>query len=433
MKIRKYLLHIVLLLCLASCTKDYTNPNAPTEEESVSSRQGLFAIAIGVKQYYATFGFSSLVANGLVTRELAATNTFTGLLELEEGGGALTPENSYVNGIWNAMNKTSYMCNQLLDNAEKVDLSPETRNSMKAYAQLYKAMALGQMAEFFTNGIITQSKENNAAFFNRDSVLKAAIALLENADALLAQTPISQEFNNAVIKSELDVKNCANAFLSRYYLLTAQYAKAITAGLKVNLTVKSQFVYDAQNTNPIYTAVYVGVQNVAPRDNFGLPAVQTGDKRREFYLEPLAANSTVNNIPIEKLKGFFDANKAVPVYLPGEVMLNLAEAYARSSQLNSAVQYLDMVRTKTNDIFGVNATLPPYTGAATQPAILEDIYYNRCVELFLQGLRLEDSRRFGRPAPPNTPDFYSERSRNYFPFPASERLNNKNTPGDPAI
>ena len=50
--------------------------------------------------------------------------------------------------------------------------------------------------------------------------------------------------------------------------------------------------------------------------------------------------------------------------------------------------------------------------------------------MFLSGQELEDSRRFGRPAP-NTPT--EERNRTFFPYPFTERDNNTNTPADPAI
>ena len=43
---------------------------------------------------------------------------------------------------------------------------------------------------------------------------------------------------------------------------------------------------------------------------------------------------------------------------------------------------------------------------------------------------LLDLRRFGRPAPPAS---FTERNRNFYPYPQQERVNNPNTPADPAI
>ncbi len=65
--------------------------------------------------------------------------------------------------------------------------------------------------------------------------------------------------------------------------------------------------------------------------------------------------------------------------------------------------------------------------------ILDEIYKNRCIELFMQALRLEDNKRFGRLNPPENPVFTSERNRNFYPYPTSEHVNNPNTPNDPNI
>ncbi|PNW28123.1 RagB/SusD family nutrient uptake outer membrane protein [Formosa algae] len=133
---------------------------------------------------------------------------------------------------------------------------------------------------------------------------------------------------------------------------------------------------------------------------------------------------------------FFESSTApIPIYLPGEMMLNKAEAYARLNQLDDAVDQLNLVRQKTDDPLGVNANLPAWTGdEANADAILEEIYINRSVELFLTGLRFGDSKRFHPdfevPLEANTTN---ERNRNYYPYPSTERENNPNTPDDPTI
>ena len=114
------------------------------------------------------------------------------------------------------------------------------------------------------------------------------------------------------------------------------------------------------------------------------------------------------------------------------MLLIQAEAYARKNDLTNAVAQLNRVRAKTavQDAFGLGAGLPAYTGANTADAILLDIYKNRLIELAFQGFRLEDSRRFNRPG---AGAVGSERNRNFFPYPRTERDNNSNTPADPAL
>jgi starch-binding outer membrane protein, SusD/RagB family len=185
--------------------------------------------------------------------------------------------------------------------------------------------------------------------------------------------------------------------------------------------------YEAVNPNPIYRTSLVTNNVYNGLNNFGLTGalVPTAtDGRIKFYLGANPATGV-------KVEGFFKSDvDVIPVYLPGEIILIKAEAYARQNQLTEAIAELNKVLTKTNDTYGVNANLPAYSGAQTQAAILLEIYKNRVIELYMTGMKLEDSRRFGRPGPN---DAAPERNRNYYPYPIRERDNNPNTPSDPAI
>lgn len=167
---------------------------------------------------------------------------------------------------------------------------------------------------------------------------------------------------------------------------------------KVDLAVKSVFAFDQISPNPI-AYISITTNNVfQPVDlTLGLPAAlapSSSDGRLNFYIKP-GSNPTVAT-------GFFDTNlKPIPVYLPGEMTLITAEAYARKDNLPQAVIELNKVLTKTaaGDTYGIGANLPPYAGALTKPAILTEIYRNRCIEMYMSSLKLEDSRRFDRPVP----------------------------------
>lgn len=91
----------------------------------------------------------------------------------------------------------------------------------------------------------------------------------------------------------------------------------------------------------------------------------------------------------------------------------------------SSVNALNSVLTKKTDSWGIGADLPAFLGDKTSVSILNEIYRNRGIELFMSGMALEDSRRFARPA--------TERRRTWMmPYPAIERSNNTNMPTDPA-
>jgi starch-binding outer membrane protein, SusD/RagB family len=168
---------------------------------------------------------------------------------------------------------------------------------------------------------------------------------------------------------------------------------------------------------------------VQPVDlGLGLPEALrpvAADRRLDFYF--LSRTPTAG---VFRGRGFFKSNgDAIPMYLPGEMMLIKAEAQARQNNLPAAVAELNNVLTKTTDAWGIGAGLPAYAGATTQAAILTEIYRQRRIELFMSGLAFEDARRFNRPVATTAT---SERNRNFYPYPAVERDNNANTPADPA-
>ena len=117
------------------------------------------------------------------------------------------------------------------------------------------------------------------------------------------------------------------------------------------------------------------------------------------------------------------------------MLLIKAEAYAMSNDLPNAVTNLNLVREKTNDIFGVNAALGAWAGDVnSQSEILDEIFKNRSIELFMSGMRFEDSRRIHPGLNiPTSGDYFIERNRNYYPYPFDERENNPNIPADPSI
>jgi hypothetical protein len=200
---------------------------------------------------------------------------------------------------------------------------------------------------------------------------------------------------------------------------------AIAKSAAVDLTKKSVFLYNTTNQNPVFRSSLTNNNTYGIKTNFGLTGTLSpdpADKRIPFYLVKNATNGS----------GFFQGDlTAIPIYLPGEMLLIQAEAYARKNDLANAKIFLDRVLTKTplEDAFGVGADLPAYSGPLTQADLLLEIYKNRVIELYLSGMKLEDSRRFNRPGP-GSPN--AERSRNFYPYPQQERDGNPNTPPDPA-
>jgi hypothetical protein len=268
----------------------------------------------------------------------------------------------------------------------------------------------------------------NVTFITRIDGFNKAIATIDNALALIAANPISTSFL-ANIPSGVDIPNTLNALKARYALFAGNYSLALNSANAVDLTKRSALTYDAQNLNPIFE-IATSTNNVIQPKNINLGQTganipDAGDARIPFYT---AISTTV------RINGFGAASLTlIPVYLPGEMTLIKAEAYARQAtpDLASSLTELNKVVTRpaTGNVldanYGMGAGLPALTGPYTQQQLLDLIYKHRCIELFMSGLKLEDMRRFNQPL--------ADRKRNFFPYPFAERDNNTNTPADPTF
>ena len=431
---------IALFTGVISCDLDLSNPNAATDQEVLSSKDGLIALAVGIRQVYSTSALgSAILTPSVTTRETAITTTFANLEELEEGGTKLSGENGYTSRLFERMMRTKGMAEDLVNNVDGVSLEPGTAAGLKAWGYLFRAMCIGHLAHNFEQVAVENSLNNDAQFIDRMAAYDVAIDLLNDAITLLNNPGVSDEFLSSV-SSEIDLTNTCRLFLARYHLMKGNYSEAIAAADNVDPSSTSVFSFDSQNPNPVHADMFTGTISYAPRTDFGLPAslpVDAGDMRLDFYLN-IVGGSSLNVLPIEEMAApFYTAvDAAIPVYLPGEIDLIKAEAYARSSNTTEAEAALNRIRNKmpADDAFGVGAGLgDTYSSGGDQTALLAEIYKNRRIELFLIGTSLDDSRRFDRQQPSPDVDLTTERNRNFYPYSSDERLNNPNTPPDPDI
>lgn len=413
------------MLMATSCNKEYLNPSSASEPQVVNDVNGLIALANGL-QYRLTVGRASPgyalpSAIGLTTKELKVLNAGnTDELNLEAGGLAVQGNNSLVTNLWNQSHLVRANADNILNNVDKVATDAGTRSGLVAYASIFKALALGNLATGWEQSPITTG--DNAPFVARTEVLKNAVSILENAATALATTP-SANFTSRIVPG-IDLSNTVQALIARYSLMLGDNDKALAAAAKVDLTKKSAFTFDDTSRNPIFDATFSNRNVTEPiNQDFGLPAAlkpDAKDKRIAFFFQTAVAANNLGRA------SFFTANTAgTPVYLPGEINLILAEANARKGNVDAAITALDKVLTKKTDVWGLGADLPVYAGAKTAATVLTEIYKQRCIELFMQGFRLEDSRRFGRPGAGVAG---AERTRNFYPYPQTEKDNNSNAP-----
>ncbi|HEX5651540.1 MAG TPA: RagB/SusD family nutrient uptake outer membrane protein [Chitinophagaceae bacterium] len=429
MKKQIIIISVFALLVQTGCKTEYTNPNAPTDVEVLNTVEGMTRLIVGIKNRFATnvlapaVVYQGISASGLTTREVSVLNAGNAdLAQVENGGNNLAPNNGVIGSLWTTANIINSEAQKLIDGSASIpDIN--TKNAVRIYGHLYKALALGTMAIFWEKVPINTGE--NAVFSTRAEALQQAVTLLDEASGLLASTQVPAAFT-ASVGNEIDLVNTLRALAARYYMMLGNNDLAIARANAVDLTKRSVFFYNNTNPNPVFRSSLTNNNTYGIRTNFGLSGAllpDPADKRIVFHLTRNAANGS----------GFFlgDAT-AIPIYQPGEMLLIQAEANARKNSFTAAKAFLDQVLTKqpASDIFGVGADLPAYSGSMTQTALLDEIYKNRCIEMYLSGLKLEDSRRFQRPGPGAT---NSERSRNFYPYPQQERDGNPNTPEDPLL
>jgi hypothetical protein len=435
----KWFLITLIVLGSISCKKDYTDPNRATDEQVFSSPKGLTGVVIGLQRVY-TLGrgstlYNLITINGLTTNELISVNTGnTAEEQLKTGGNAVDGNHTMLTTFWTTCNKVIYDADLVISNAKNLS-DKNYASGLIAYASIFKALSIGDMAEFWEK--VPAGTGLNVSFIERVDGFKKAITVIDDALAAINTNAISTQFLSDIPQNPpvtppnpanpgINITNTLHALKARYSLFAGLYSQALTEANLVDLTKKSTFNFDALSNNPLYEVATATNNVVQPKDStLGLPpslAPSLTDGRVPFYtsINPTTA-------PRFRINGFgASAAIPIPVYLPGEMILIKAEANARAAtpDLVNATLELNKVVTKNNDIYGVNANQPAVAPTTVQ-ALLDEIYRQRCIELFMSGLKLEDMRRFNRPN--------SERKRNLMPYPLRERDNNPNTPTDPTF
>lgn len=417
------------LLTTTACKKEYKNAGGANSDDVLSTSKGLTGVTVGLQRIYTVSRpgllFNSITASGFVTNEIFLLNSGNiPELQLSTGGSAVDGTNSILINLWTNANKIIFDADNVINNAAKLT-DKNYAAGLIAYASIFKALAIGNMAQYWEN--IPSGVGSNVTFISRANGFARAITVIDNALTTIQANPVNASFL-ANMPAGIDITNTLNALKARYALFSGNYALALSSANAVDLTKRSTFNFDALTLNPIFE-VATSTNNVfqPTNANLGLTGAfvpDPNDKRLTFY------TTTAVILPTVRISGFgATATTAFPVYLPGEITLIKAEALARQAtpDLNNALIELNKVVTKTpaSDPFGVGASLPALTGPYTQAQLLDEIYKNRCIELYMSGLKLEDMRRFNRPV--------AERKRSFFPYPFTERDNNPNTPADPAF
>ena len=419
----------------AGCDFNIDDPNAVGEDVVYTTRDGLVNAAVGLQQLYNVQALDEVVtAPAVTTREIAANTTFANLLELEDGGATLANTNANVGNLFLQLNRVLGFAERIDEGArttEAVAAEPDLQAGLVALASFYRAVAIGSLAQNFEQVAVETDFDGAAVYVSNDAAFERAADLLEDAEAQLATEGAAAALPTP---AGFDLLNTVRAYRARYELFAGNDQAAIDAADRVDAGATSVFAYSSDAENPLWVDFIEGTSDYGARDDLGLEGIDPADGRIAFYTEPSDALSDPGGFPIDAFAGFPADGPAAPqpAFLPGELDLIRAEASLNLDRPGDAVGFINAVRTKTaeEDPFGVGAGLEAYAGPQDDAALRQEIFLQRSAELYLQGLRLVDSRRLnGQPV--GSGPF--ERTRTFYPYPFQERNANPNTPADPAI
>jgi starch-binding outer membrane protein, SusD/RagB family len=388
---------------LGGCNLDLnlTNPNAPTEAEVLNSIDGVLALSLGMQEQFAGSIHHYLRAPALVTDEWGTQQPALAADQALFAGGNIDASFGVVSEPYGTTYRVIRSANNLLTAADNpnLQLGRGLQVGLRSTANLFKAMALGMAIQNFER-VPIDIDAVGAVPQERAVVLAEVLRLLEAARADLATVTDAElaVFRTRALSPGFDLRNTVEAMLARYSLIAGQHQNALAAAGRVNQNVVSVFTFPAPTRNPINNYSF-GARYVAGLQRFVREA-EPDDQRPSFWLNTTSPGF-LGNPPTDTLlllRQYAGNNDPFPVYLPGEMLLIMAEAQARLGNLEQARARINQVRTKAPTATTPGAQLPALTAAQLPDlnSILRQIAYERRYELYMQGLRWEDLRRLGQ-------------------------------------
>jgi ferric iron reductase protein FhuF len=418
----------------AGCSLDLVNPNGPKEEDVLSDGELILTTVIGLQAQYADNVLVFVRAPELVTDQWS-TRPAALAADVSLARGNPDPIFGVVSDPFAAAYRISRTADLLRQNLPNVQgIGSTQRTQVNALTRLIEAMAVGHLTTQYER-LPVRYDSAGAVPLPRDQVRDSVIAWLETARAEVGSlTPAQLDSVRGRVLDAINLPNSINAMLARYYLFDGQYQNAINAAQRVPLSSLSLLNYPGTQINPLFQYMSLGqLRYVGARREFFLEAEAT-DRRPTFWADrvPSSANSTTGTPDSAfSFRAYGGArNDPYPLYLPDEMKLIQAEAYARLGNLPEAARLINEVRSQGYNPTGPCAVSlveptgcnPPLTAEQldTEAEVFRAVLYERRYELFNQGLRWEDLRRLAA--------FTTDRPAvNFLPFPQSECDRNPNS------
>jgi hypothetical protein len=334
--------------------------------------------------------------------------TFSEYTELNNK--AITVNNFFVEGVWNAGYNTIGVCNTVLANLNLVD--PTKKASVEGEAKFLRGMVYFDLARAFGRAWNDGSPTTNLAV---PIVLKptTAISGIETVKRntvaeVYAQAIADLKFaeDNLAIKSTYASSAAASAILARIYLTQEKYAEAEVEASKIISSgayslvehYSDEFQVKEQATRVFNTSEDIFAIQISNQSGFNalneVYASSAFAGREETYLFGQFfdmfedGDDRINEVTDDSFTAKFNnAFANVVVVRLAEIYLIRAEARALkpAPDLTGAADDINIVRHRA---------LLEDTEAATADDLLDAVKYERRAELGFEGFRLFDLKRY---------------------------------------
>lgn len=468
----KFKISIIVLavISLASCRKELLSPVPQasisdivafeTPERTLAAVQGMYT---GVKTgaFYGGRYYNYQDARG----EEFINETANGVTNLQTWNFTVSSSTNEVQNLWGSAYAAINRINVVLAGVETAPISDVLKNQYRAEGRFLRALTYHALVTIYARpytdgngskpGVVIYTEPQTSIGENKKA--RATVGEVYNQilnDLNYAEANLPATYSSTLLNVTRAHKNAAIALKTRVYLHMGKYSEVITEANKIvsttapfkattgvahelNSDITKVFGASGQTLENIFSFPFTaldlpGTQNSL--NQYYSPGGTAGTGNGDYSLNVttgIVANTawtttdvrrTFNQVTSGKtyLRKWTSNTDFVPVIRYAEVLLNLAEALARTNGLDArAIELLNAVRKRSD----ASTTLVP----TTQAELISMILTERRIELLGEGFRARDLMRLGMtlPSKGTAPSVAPADIQYIWPIPQSEILVNK--------
>lgn len=382
----------VFAITLSSCgLLDSENPGSILADD-INDVNTIPFLVNGQKNELALQLDLTVIYSGLLSDELIHSGSFPTWHQMSDGD--VQEDNGSSSGLWAGLQRSRFLGDDNVPRMKELLGADASSNVSIARSLNYSGFAYLIFADVFERAAYNTGPE-----VSRAESYQLAVDRFTEAAAIAASG------------NHVDQLNLANVGLARAQLMLGNYTAARVAADQVDPGFEFFIRYDAQNSNSAFFynhrraeySIREGFRNTGdPRVVVTNTGTVGGDNVTPQFLQ---TKYTEDVSPIRIASGM-------------EAILISAEALNETGDQAGAIASLNFVR----NFYGLSA----FDGASTYEAVRDAIRLERKYELFLEGKRLADLRRYRASGDPESVAFFQGRASDALPLPDTEYRTNPN-------